>query len=239
MTFAKADSIASEALVLAERGLKNAKREEIQFYKKGLAKCYRNLGNVQFYGENSNGALDNYFKEVAIHNELLQAGETGEPKKKTLKDLSRILRNIANVYMRQDNYPKALEYYFNSIKEAEKINDLASIGMTYGNMGSVYFKQLDYKKSLEFYEKGLKISKELNDSSEICKNLSNIGMVHSQQNDYEKALPYLKEGLEISEKIGSVFYQTSILSALGTNYIYAGKYDLAKECFMNGAGLHS
>ena len=153
----KGDSLAGEALSLAERRLTSTDANDLYPVKRGMAKSYRNIGNVCFYRENNPGALSSYAKEMEIYQKLIDDSKQKGQEKEIIKnstDLSRTLRNSGNVYVRQAKYPEALDLYLKSLKLAEELKDEKSMGLTYGNMGIVYDKMRDYDKALACYKIG-------------------------------------------------------------------------------------
>lgn len=222
------DSLASHALLIAEKGMLSSNKSEGAAYQKGMAKSYRNRGNASFYQENYNGAIDFYLKEVVIHElSLADPDQPAASKKNSEKGLSIVLRNIGNAFMRKDDYPKALHNYYRSVKISESLNDEMSLGVSYGNIGIVYDRMLDYPKALEFYQKALQISQKKKNDMEIAKNLANIGTVHAEQKNYPKALEYYDKALIFSAGKSDINFETSILSGIGTIYTNMGEYDKA------------
>ena len=66
------------------------------------------------------------------------------------------LNNMANVFERQGEYEKALEYYEESLKLKKKSlgDEHVSVADTLNNMANV-FDQGEYEKALEYYEESL------------------------------------------------------------------------------------
>jgi two-component system, sensor histidine kinase PdtaS len=232
---AKGDSLASEALLIGKAGLLRSEGGESIGYKNGIAKSYRNRGNANFYQENYNASIDLYSEEVAIYESFL--ADNGLPetfKKRISSDLAKVLGNIANVYGRQDNYSKALENYYRSLKIHERLNDEKQIGIMCGNIGIVYYRMKEFPKALEFYEKALKIAQKQNSRSDEARHLTNMGMVFSDQKNYEKSLEYFNSALKLAQKEKDFYSQTSILSALGTVYGEIGNYEKAFDFLDQG-----
>lgn len=225
----KGDSLAYQALAIAKNGLLRAEGGESIAYKKGMAKSYRNRGNATFYMENYNGALDFYQDEIAIYESFLSDGGSETFVKSSTSELARVLRNIGNVYSRQDNYPKALDSYYRSLKLSESLNDEKQSGTTCGNMGVVYDRMRDYPKALEFYQKALRISQKEDNKPEIARSMANIGIVYSEQENNVKAVEYLTAAYKLSEKETDLNAETSYLSQLGSVYGVMGENEKAFE----------
>ena len=100
--------------------------------------------------------LDLLAEAQQIAEEAVQSAEAGS------YDLGVAGTNLATVYSKQGDYPKALEYYQKAldIKVASVGEQHMSVGNTYKNMANVYRKQGDYPKALEYYQKALDISRQ-------------------------------------------------------------------------------
>jgi tetratricopeptide (TPR) repeat protein len=158
----KGDSLAHAAISIAQTALVDSKGKESVAYKKGMAKGFRNKGNVSFYKENYNAALACYFKEVAIYESLLSDIELpGKLKNGILADLAKALGNIGNVYTRQDNYPEALANNYKSLKLLEGLNNERQEGITYGNIGIVYYRMRTMTRRSSVIKKLWKLLKSL------------------------------------------------------------------------------
>jgi tetratricopeptide (TPR) repeat protein len=193
------DSLANEALLIGKAGLLKAEGGEAFGYRKGMAKSYRNKGNAAFYQENYNASIDFYSDEVAIYESFLASNDLPENIKKTISsDCAKVLGNIGNAFNRLDNYAKALENYYRSLKIHESLNDEKQTGIQCGNIGIVYYRMKDLSKAFEFYERALKISNKLNLKADQSRHLSNIAMIFSDQKNYTRSLEYLSSALSLS-----------------------------------------
>jgi adenylate cyclase len=61
----------------------------------------------------------------------------------------------------QGNYPKALDFFKQSLKIGEEIGDKKGIAASLSNIGSIYQYQSDFTQALDYYQRGLKIAEEL------------------------------------------------------------------------------
>ncbi len=189
--------------------------------KKGIAAIFVNIGIVHGCQSNNPKALEYYFKSLKMNEELLeQVKHSGNPDKirEAKKSLSHDFSNIGTIYQRQGNYPKALEYYFKSLKIKEGIGDKSGIAITLSKIGIVYSKQGDYPKTLEYYFKSLKINEEFGNKRGIAANLGNIGVVYRRQGEYLKALEYYLKALKMNEEMGNKSFIAVNLGNIGSVY---------------------
>ena len=162
-----------------------------------------------------------------------------EKNKNTKKDdrLAIAYHQIANVYDRQGEEKKALEYYSKSLEIRKSLhgkND-DDVVHSFNNMGNVYFRQGEYAKALKYYSKSLKIRKSIykDNHSDIASSYNNIGSVYSSQGDYMKALKYHSKSLEIRKSIHGENDPGVACSYcnLATAYCIQGEYEKTFECY--------
>ncbi|MBI3500436.1 MAG: tetratricopeptide repeat protein, partial [Bacteroidetes bacterium] len=147
---------------------------------------------------------------------------------------AKALNGIGIAYFYQGDYPKTLEYYFQSLKIKEQIGDKSEIAKTIGNIGTVYWRQGNYSKTLEYYFKALKTFEEVGNKNKITVILSNIGIVYKEQGDNPKALEYYFKALKMDEELGRKNGIAANLNNIGTVYYQQGDNTKALECFFKG-----
>ncbi|MEZ4687766.1 MAG: tetratricopeptide repeat protein [Bacteroidia bacterium] len=73
-------------------------------------------------------------------------------KNRDKKGIAAILNNIGLIYNDQGNYPRALEYYQNSLAIKEELGDQKGIAGGLVNIGIIYYGQGNYPRALEYYK---------------------------------------------------------------------------------------
>ena len=63
---------------------------------------------------------------------------------------ARALNNMAAAYSGLDEYPKAVQLYFRSLRISESLHDIPNIIRVYSNLGDTYMRQGDYRKALNY-----------------------------------------------------------------------------------------
>ncbi|MFC2107329.1 adenylate/guanylate cyclase domain-containing protein [Bacteroidota bacterium] len=130
------------------------------------------------------------------------------------------------------NYPKALDYYTQSLKLEEQIGDKSGISSSLNNIGLIYVNQGDYRKALDYYTQGLKIDKQLGDQKGIAQSLNNIGIIYYNLGDYTMALDYHTQSLKIKEQIGDQKGVAASLNNIGLTYLGLRDYPKALDYYM-------
>jgi class 3 adenylate cyclase/Tfp pilus assembly protein PilF len=131
-------------------------------------------------------------------------------------------------YVRGD-YPKALNYYNQSLKIDEQISDQKGIAASLNNIGLIFVNQGDYPKALDYYTRSLKIDEQIGEEKGIAQSLNNIGIIYNNQGDYQKALDYYTQSLKIKEQIGDQKGVAASLNNIGLIYEFQGDYPKALD----------
>lgn len=98
--------------------------------------------------------------------------------------------HIGDVYFEKGETQKALKYYNDSFKEAEKINDMASMVIALRKLGNVRFEQNDYTDALYNYKKSLELALSNGAKVEAKDNLLMIAETYAAMGNYKAAYDY-------------------------------------------------
>ncbi len=213
-----ADSILYNTYYELGSTYQNSNPDTAIYYFNKAKNLSKKLNNSINYGEVTRNIAwcmvqkSDYEKALILYNEALTIVESNRDHKKARKLESAILGNIGIVYRYQSDYPKALEYYFKSLKINEELERKSGIAANLGNIGVVYRLQSEYSKALNYFLKALKINEELENKNGMAINLGNIGNVYSNQSEthsdqnqkvelLNKALEYYFKALEINEEL--------------------------------------
>jgi tetratricopeptide (TPR) repeat protein len=133
-----------------------------------------------------------------------------------LKHHTTALSNKGYLYEIQGNIPKALQYYYKSLKIQEEIGDKEGIATILNNIGFIYTRQGDIPKALQYLHKSLKIDEDMGNKSGIATSLNNIGFIYNGQGDILKAFEYYHKSLKIREEIGDKVEIAQSLNNIGS-----------------------
>ncbi|MFT2007675.1 tetratricopeptide repeat-containing sensor histidine kinase [Pontibacter sp. 13R65] len=100
-------------------------------------------------------------------------------------------------------YDKALDYYFKSLKIAEKTGSIEALTISYNSIGSVYFRIKDNDRALDFYNQSLKLALESKDPLAMSKVYNNIGNIFEAKRDFSKALSYFTKSANLQKELGN------------------------------------
>ena len=139
----------------------------------------------------------------------------------------KIYRGIGIAYMYQNNYTKALDYNFKSLKIYESNGDKEGIAAVLSNIGIVYFDLNKNSESIKYYEKSLAINKKLKNNVNMAANFGNLGHVYIELKLYNKAIEYYKKAVEIYVAVGSKYSVALFVGAIANTYFKKKDYNKA------------
>ncbi len=168
-------------------------------------------------------------KKVSVEDYLKIAKE--KEKAGDMKESSRFVNEVATLYWKKEDYEKALDYYKESVKLNESINNQHGIIGIYGNMAMIYADKKDYDRSLELFEKTLAYKRKGTDKYNLSSVLINTSVVLNNLGKYDKAAEYLEEALQLSKELSDLNQMRSVYGMLAETYEKARKPDLMLKYF--------
>jgi serine phosphatase RsbU (regulator of sigma subunit) len=198
--------------------------------KKGISRCYNNIGTIHF---DMCGAIDSinefkkseYNKAIAYYNKSLQIDkELGD-----IKEMSKSYNNLGSIYADLESFDTAIVCFNQSLAIRDKLNDKSGISKCYNNIGLVYFYKSDYNNALDYYFKSLKIKEEIEDINGISLVLGNIAITDIKLKKYYEAIEYANRALRIAEETGALPYQNNAVQHLAAAYDSLKNYKKVSE----------
>lgn len=108
--------------------------------------------------------------------------------------------NYANIFMKQKNYPKAIEYY----EKAIAILGSASKGITWtDNLGLAYYEQKQYAKALPLIQASIQNANNIYNANVMATHMHLANVHHAMGND-KAAFDVLKTYIDIKDSIFSL-----------------------------------
>jgi len=163
--------------------------------RKGEADAYFNIGNASILSSEYAEAFKSFLNAQSIYEQLIK-----NPAKQGLRvlhnSLARTYGSIGVVCSEQNNYAKALEYYFKALKIYEQTKQEDIVARLYKNIGIVYKSQKEYPKALEYFNKALDVQKKILDNTAAI-TITNIGATYMAQNKNERAIASYNEAMRI------------------------------------------
>lgn len=188
---------------------------------------WRNIGNANIILSKYAESLRSFTNAQSIYEGLVKSAAGNADYK---DGLAYVYASIGVVCSEQNNYAKALEYYFKALKLFQETGQEEMVGGVYNNIGNVYEMQKDYTKALEYFNKALWIQKKTNDPSSAV-TITNIGKVYLARNEDEKALASFREAGKLFEKYDDLRSHAELYNNLGNYYRKNNKFAEAETSY--------
>lgn len=178
--------------------------------------CINLIGISTYYLGNTQGSLE--YLEKALHIQV-------EPALK-----AQIFNNAGIMHDILENKKKALEYYSESLRINQSINNKA-LANIFNSLGILYDSSGNQEEALSFYSKALAASREVGNRIDEGTALHNIALIFANYSDYDKANGFSKEALAIWEEIGDFRNRVFSLTQIGNNYALAGNFEKSLQFY--------
>lgn len=130
------------------------------------------------------------------------------------------------------DYKKAVSFYNNGLKYANKTSNDTLKGWLHNNLGNLYcFRKVDFKKGIENYKKALVYSEKIKDSTEIMFSNLNIAAAYFAREKYTSGYPYLKNAEPLVNKLDIMESSLSMNSLYGSYYANRNEFAKAEASF--------
>lgn len=193
-------------------------KEELGVTGFGLAASYLNIGNLHAELDNFEASDEYYLKASS---ELEAAGLRYYQ--------GHVLHNLGVNNDDQKRYPKALDYYFQSVEIHKSENHYKDVAKSLNSIGGVYLKQDSLIKAKKYLLESLELSKEYGEKQMVGLTTKNLGNVYYKQGLYSKALAFFKEAQKISMESGTNTRGVDLYRQIAKAYAALSNYKKAYE----------
>ncbi len=144
---------------------------------------------------------------------------------------SRSVGVMANTFIKQGNYPRALEYQLKKLQIEEKRNNPRNLASVLMNIGVAYIYQEEYRKSLEYYSKSDAVINKYQLNDLIYYSALNLGDVYDRLHISDSAFIFFSKALVVAKQLkdgdligtamtglGHTFLKTNDLQRAHANY---------------------
>jgi signal transduction histidine kinase len=145
---------------------------------------------------------------------------------KYVEGQSRSLGVMANTFIKQGNYPRALEYQLKKLQIEEKRNNPRNLASVLMNIGVAYIYQEEYRKSLEYYSKSDGVINAFKLDDLTYYSALNLGDVYDRLNVSDSAYLYFSRALAIARQLKDGDLIGTAMTGLGHTFVKTG--DLTK-----------
>jgi signal transduction histidine kinase len=120
---------------------------------------------------------------------------------------------------------KAIEYYLEGLKIAEKYKKKYFIGFLLNNLGLLKYENKQYEDARKDLLRGLRLAIDEKEYRLIGNLHNNLGLVYRELKDYKASIKHFHETVEITEKQGFPFGIGAAFINLGNCYSLDGNYE--------------
>lgn len=220
-----------------------------------VANIKRNIAHVKMGWGDSNGALNDMHESMRIakltndtemqsfilndlailHNDLgnsIKALDYLEEEIRLIKPEDEhgkaiSLNNMGNTYVRLDDYDKALEYYFKSLKIVQGLNIKFGIRENLSDIGVAYQKKGNWEAAMTYHQDALQLSEELNINIKIAEELMHLGTIYHNNEDFKASIAFVTNALDLMSSDGRLQNRVTAYKLLSENYEGIGQYEKA------------
>jgi len=157
----------------------NKKKDEYH-----IAQCNNSIGSMYFSQTKYDSALV-YFKKVLS----LDTSKITDSLQKTEINMKLAMANgnIANVFSNKEKYEKAIDYYFESMKEFEKAGNRTYMSLCYNNIAVASRRKKDFSSAIKYSKKSMEIAKEIESLNIQKLSFKNLAKTYALTNKYKIA----------------------------------------------------
>jgi CHAT domain-containing protein/Tfp pilus assembly protein PilF len=209
--------------------------------RKGEGSLLENLGNVYYRLGEFKKAIESHQQALAISKQIGASACTLDSKSVTCLDArngeGNALGNLGNAYNSLGQYPKAIEFYQQSLVIEKEISDRRGEGSLLGNLGVAYRSLGQYQKAIEFLQQALAIFRQIGDRNGEGDALINLGSTYNNLAQYQRAIELYQQALAIKKEIGDRNGEGISLGNLGNAYKSLGQYPKAIEFYQQALAI--
>ena len=162
---------------------------------KNLEKCarlYNNIGIVYKAQDADFKALNYFVKCLKIQEKI--GDET----------IGITTTNIGNIYLHQQNLPKAFEYYTKAQQLFAKYPNPRGLGELYNNLGLYYKMNNNQPVALKTFEKAIAAFTSIEDKFGVADTYFYIGDIYFEQNKLDESLLVTNKSLALAKELGVI-----------------------------------
>jgi len=190
-------------------------------YKSQFAKMVYNIGVDFEMNYSFLQAIQNYKNAAIVYEELNDWVDVGD------------LNNyIWYCYIKMYAEDKAIEYYFKSLTNFERIDDKEGIAMNFVDIGNLYYDQENYDYAKKYFQDALTIYEKLRDKEGIATCYTNLGNAFSDAGKNEIGIDYFKQSIILEEELNDQIGIAVNYNNLGDSYILLKDYSKAQGYFL-------
>lgn len=137
-----------------------------------------------------------------------------------------VLMQIANVYCRLKDFPKAFELNDQATTLCKIYRDSTSLAASYNNRGIIHTYLNEYKTADQCFRNALMINRKMKDLKAVAANLNNMCLY---EGDIDEKLKFIHEAIVLNKNMNATWSLAENYNNMGRQYFYAKHYPPALE----------
>ena len=146
--------------------------------------------------------------------------------------LATLYNRLGKLYIQnQYDYNQGLNYFRESLDNAQRCQLQHEIAIALNSIGGVFFYQKEYDLAFQYFTQSLEISEKIDDKSRIAISHNNRGEIYRSRNENEKALEQYNKARKINETHAFNENLAINYNNIGLTYSALNQFDKAIEYF--------
>lgn len=186
-------------------------------YNRGIAEAYRVIGIGQYYLNQLDSAITNYYSALKYFGKVNDLKGEGE-----------VYNNIGNLYTNNDAI-RSKQYFNQALNIGVRVSSKPLTAKVYLNLGNLFFRQKRFDEALTYYNQSQAIFSQLQDSVNIIQCSENRGNAYFSLHKLDLALPTLIDANKKAKERDLNEAVASIDLTLASVYITKNEFSKAKN----------
>lgn len=139
--------------------------------------------------------------------------------------------SIGRFYYMNGDQTRAIEYFHQSLKNNEEINDNGKVFILLNRIGWSYIQTGNYSEAMTYYKRSLNIGDSINDKTTLSHCYSDMAIIYSYQGNYPLSIEYFTKALMVARENADSISMGNAFGNMGPVYDHLENYHKAIECY--------
>lgn len=167
-------------------------------------------------------------RAIRLSAEAGQSAQSGEYASQHYKEgIAASLSNIAQTYLFQSDYDKALTTSFEIVSLLDGLPPSITLSRTYNCIAASYRALGHLSEALDHYFKQIQTSEQIGDKETYASGLVGIGTIYHDTGRHENALKYFRESRSVFQELGDNYWESLVLNNISYMHYCLGNYEHA------------
>jgi signal transduction histidine kinase len=166
--------------------------EKANEYQQKLIELHQELGFGKLQLSGLYNSLGENYRLSDKPLEAIEAYENGLKYANRPADSTVFISNIADVYIRMDNLPKAFEKAYESLTMNNKLQEASYFGWIYGILARAHLKEGNLDSAVYYGDLGYRWGQDLGIMEDLRDNSASLAEAYAKKSDYKNALSFFQ-----------------------------------------------